>query len=49
MWNVLDALKLAGCPESGKIRLRDGRTGEEFDNPVTVGYMYMLKTSPFSR
>ena len=41
--DVLDALKLAGCPESGKIRLRDGRTGEEFDNPVTVGYMYMLK------
>ena len=29
--------------ESGKLTLRDGRTGEEFDNPVTVGYMYMLK------
>ena len=29
--------------ESGKLRLRDGRTGEFFDNPVTVGYMYMLK------
>ena len=41
--DVLDALKLAGCPESGKIKLRDGRTGDEFDNPVTVGYMYMLK------
>ena len=41
--DVLDALRLAGCPESGKIRLRDGRTGDEFDNPVTVGYMYMLK------
>ena len=42
-FDVLDALRLAGCPESGKIRLRDGRTGDEFDNPVTVGYMYMLK------
>ncbi len=28
---------------TGKIRLRDGRTGEEFDNPVTVGYMHYLK------
>lgn len=41
--DVLEALRLAELPESGKIRLRDGRTGEEFDNPVTVGYMYMLK------
>lgn len=29
--------------KTGKIRLRDGRTGEEFENPVTVGVMYMLK------
>jgi DNA-directed RNA polymerase subunit beta len=29
--------------EDGKFRLRDGRTGEYFDNPVTVGYMYYLK------
>ena len=29
--------------KTGKIRLRDGRTGEEFQNPVTVGVMYMLK------
>ena len=29
--------------ETGKLRLRDGRSGEYFDNPVTVGYMYMLK------
>ena len=29
--------------ENGKVMLRDGRTGEYFDNPVTVGYMYMLK------
>ncbi|MDO5718220.1 MAG: DNA-directed RNA polymerase subunit beta [Tissierellia bacterium] len=41
--NIIDTLKLAGYPESGKITLRDGRTGEEFDNPVTVGIMYMLK------
>lgn len=36
-------LSLAGLPEDGKARLIDGRTGREFDNPVTVGYMYMLK------
>ena len=34
---------MAGYPESGKIELRDGRTGEVLNNPVTVGYMYMLK------
>ena len=33
----------AGLPESGKITLRDGRTGEPFDHEVTVGYIYMLK------
>ena len=33
----------AGLPESGKIMLRDGRTGEQFDHDVTVGYIYMLK------
>ncbi len=36
-------LKLADLPESGQTRLIDGRTGEYFDRPVTVGYMYMLK------
>jgi len=36
-------LSKAGLPESGKIRLRDGRTGEEFDQEVTVGHIYMLK------
>jgi DNA-directed RNA polymerase subunit beta len=36
-------LKLAGLPESGQTMLIDGRTGEEFDRPVTVGYMHMLK------
>jgi len=36
-------LKLADLPESGQAELIDGRTGEEFHRPVTVGYMYMLK------
>ena len=36
-------LKKAGMPESGKIPLYDGRTGEEFEQPVAVGYMYMMK------
>jgi len=36
-------LELAGLPRSGQTVLYDGRTGEAFDRPVTVGYMYMLK------
>ncbi|WP_107852040.1 DNA-directed RNA polymerase subunit beta [Oceanimonas marisflavi] len=36
-------LKLADLPESGQITLFDGRTGNSFERPVTVGYMYMLK------
>ncbi|MBB5209805.1 DNA-directed RNA polymerase subunit beta [Chiayiivirga flava] len=36
-------LKLADLPTSGQTTLYDGRTGEAFDRPVTVGYMYMLK------
>ncbi len=36
-------LKLAGLPESGQAVLFNGRTGEQFERPVTVGYMYMLK------
>jgi DNA-directed RNA polymerase subunit beta len=36
-------LTLGGLGETGQIRLHDGRTGEQFDRPVTVGYMYMLK------
>jgi DNA-directed RNA polymerase subunit beta len=36
-------LELAGLPSDGQARLRDGRTGEMFDRPITVGYMYMLK------
>ncbi|NPV44946.1 MAG: DNA-directed RNA polymerase subunit beta [Firmicutes bacterium] len=40
---IIETLKKAGLPEDGKIVLYDGRTGEPFDNRVTVGYMYMLK------
>ena len=36
-------LRLADMPDSGQMTLFDGRTGEAFDRPVTVGYMYMLK------
>ncbi len=36
-------LKKAGLPESGRLRLFDGRTGSAFDQDVAVGYMYMLK------
>jgi len=38
-----ELLRLADLPESGQSTLFDGRTGESFDRPVTVGYMYMLK------
>ncbi|MBV9339348.1 MAG: DNA-directed RNA polymerase subunit beta, partial [Acidobacteria bacterium] len=38
-------LKSAGLPESGKTYLHDGMTGERFEQPVTVGYIYMLKLS----
>ncbi len=40
---IEDELERAGLPRSGKVRLRDGRTGESFDREVTVGYIYMLK------
>ncbi|MBL6901041.1 MAG: DNA-directed RNA polymerase subunit beta [Luminiphilus sp.] len=36
-------LRMADLPDSGQLMLRDGRSGDEFDRPVTVGYMYMLK------
>ena len=36
-------LELADMPESGQFTLYDGRSGDAFDRPVTVGYMYMLK------
>ncbi len=38
-------LRAAGLPESGKIHLYDGMTGEQFEQPATVGYIYMLKLS----
>ncbi len=41
--DIRDTLKLAGLREDGKTILYDGRTGEAFDNPVTVGYPYYLK------
>ena len=41
--DIREMLVDCGYSETGKLRLRDGRTGEYFDNPVTVGYMYMLK------
>ena len=41
--DIFQALKDAGYSEDGKTWLIDGRTGERFDNPVTVGYMYYLK------
>lgn len=41
--DIFENLRKAGLREDGKIELRDGRTGKEFDNPVTVGYVYMLK------
>jgi DNA-directed RNA polymerase subunit beta len=40
---IRDELRNAGLPESGKIDLRDGRTGGGFDRPITVGQIYMLK------
>jgi DNA-directed RNA polymerase subunit beta len=40
---IKDLLELAGLPRSGQAVLTDGRTGEQFSRPVTVGYMYMLK------
>ena len=41
--DIFEAFKQAGLSEDGKTWLKDGRTGEYFDNPVTVGYMYYLK------
>ncbi|MCW8834328.1 MAG: DNA-directed RNA polymerase subunit beta [Colwellia sp.] len=40
---IKELFKLADMPESGQFILTDGRTGREFERPVTVGYMYMLK------
>ncbi len=40
---IRNMLKLAGLPASGQVQLYDGRIGEPFERPVTVGYMYMIK------
>jgi len=42
---VIDEMKKAGLPISGKTQLVDGRTGETLENPVTVGNIYMMKLS----
>lgn len=41
--DIIETLRRAGLPEDGKTILYDGRTGEPFDDRVTVGYMYILK------
>ena len=41
--DIMDALEEAGYPRDGKLTLYDGRTGDTFDNRITVGYMYYLK------
>ena len=41
--DIVRMLKLAGLGESGQVTLIDGRTGEAFDRPVTVGYIYIMK------
>jgi DNA-directed RNA polymerase subunit beta len=41
--DILEMLERAGLDSSGQVTLVDGRTGESFDRPVTVGYIYMLK------
>ncbi len=41
--DIMDTLEMAGLPRDGKVTLYDGRTGEPFDNPVTVGIIYMVK------
>jgi len=43
--DVINELKKAGLPETGKVDLWDGRTGEKIASPVTVGTIYMLKLS----
>ena len=41
--DIVECLQKADMSPDGKIQLRDGRTGEYFDHPITVGYMYYLK------
>ena len=41
--DIEEFLRRANLPDTGKVQLFDGRTGEPFDHPITVGYTYMLK------
>ncbi|HEU5231082.1 MAG TPA: DNA-directed RNA polymerase subunit beta [Ktedonobacteraceae bacterium] len=41
--DIEEFLRRANLPDSGKVQLYDGRTGQPFDHPITVGYTYMLK------
>lgn len=40
---IKEELKTAGLPETGKVKLYDGRTGKPFPKPITVGYIYIMK------
>ena len=40
---IIELLEKANLPKDGKVTLYDGRSGEPFDQPITVGYIYMLK------
>jgi DNA-directed RNA polymerase subunit beta len=44
---INDYIQKAGLPENGSVYLYDGGTGERFDQPATVGYIYMLKLAPY--
>lgn len=44
-WKIWEMMEKQGLPKDGKVFLYDGCTGERFDNPVVVGYIYMLKLS----
>jgi DNA-directed RNA polymerase subunit beta len=41
--DIKEELKKAGLPEDGKVKLYDGRTGQSFDQKITVGYIYMMR------
>jgi DNA-directed RNA polymerase subunit beta len=41
--SIKELLRMAELPDTGQLTLYDGRSGDQFDRPVTVGYMYMLK------
>ena len=47
--DIRECLEMAGLRADGKTILYDGRTGEPFDNPVTVGYMYLPQAAPPGR